>query len=131
MNVALHLIREFQLVVVASKIGNDEQDKKQLNFLGSSGLNIDLVHECSLPTSKVQVHLDTNNNVTYENYKPVACDNITLNESLSKAALELGLIIYGSLDSRNTENRNSILNLLENDALKLIDINLRKPYNTR
>ncbi len=131
MNVALHLNRVGQQAAVASKIGNDEQGKKLLNFLKTSGLKTDLVQvDDSWPTSEVLVHLDANNNATYEICEPVAWDNITLTESLSKTAKESGLIIYGSLASRNTETRNTVLNLLENDALKLIDVNLRKPYDT-
>lgn len=132
MNVALHLTRVGQQVAVASKVGNDEQGKKLLNFLETSGLNTDLIQiDETLPTSEVLVHLDANNNATYEICEPVAWDDINLTESLSKTAKESGLIIYGSLASRNTASRNLILNLLENDALKLIDVNLRKPYDTR
>ena len=132
MNVALHLTRVGQQVVVASKVGNDEQGKKLLNFLEISGLNTDLIQiDKILPTSEVLVHLDANNNATYEICEPVAWDNLTLNDSLSAKAKESGLIIYGSLASRNAETRNTILNLLENDAIKLIDVNLRKPYDTR
>ncbi|MFY9151918.1 MAG: carbohydrate kinase [Prolixibacteraceae bacterium] len=132
MNVALHLNRVGQQVAVASKIGNDEQGKKLLNFLETSGLKTDLIQvDQNLPTSEVLVHLDANNNATYEICEPVAWDNLNLTESLSKTARESGLIIYGSLASRNAETRNTILNLLKNDALKLIDVNLRKPYDTR
>lgn len=132
MNVALHLTRVGQKVAVASKVGNDEQGKKLLSFLESSGLNTDLVTiDETLPTSEVLVHLDENNNATYEICEPVAWDNLTLTDKLSKKAKESGLIIYGSLASRNTASRNTILNLLENDAVKLIDVNLRKPYDTR
>lgn len=132
MNVALHLARVGQQVAVASKVGNDEQGEKLLSFFRSSGLNTDLVMiDEKLPTSEVLVHLDANNNATYEICEPVAWDNLTLTEALSKKASEAGLIIYGTLASRNTASRNTILNLLENEAIKLIDVNLRKPYDTR
>ena len=132
MNVALHLSRVGQNVAVASKVGNDEQGKKLLNFFRSSGLNTDLVMiDEKLPTSEVLVHLDANNNATYEICEPVAWDNLTLTKALSNKAKESGLIIYGTLASRNTVSRNTTLELLENDAVKLIDVNLRKPYDTR
>src|SRR5665648_554382 len=118
MNVALHLNRVGQQAAVASKVGNDKQGKKLLDFLEISGLNIDLVPvDETLPTSEVLVHLDANNNATYEICEPVAWDNLTLTDSLSKKAKESGLIIYGSLASRNAVSRNSILNLLENLSL--------------
>ena len=82
-----------------------------------------------LPTSEVLVHLDKNNNASYEICEPVAWDNIQLNDDLSKKAKNSGLIIYGSLASRNKTTRETLLNLLDNDALKLIDVNLRQPYD--
>jgi fructokinase len=53
-----------------------------------------------------------------------------MTESLMKKAAESGLIIYGTLASRKSESRNTILSLLENGAVKLIDVNLRKPYDS-
>jgi fructokinase len=132
MNVALHLNNIGQNVAIASKIGNDDRGQKLVDFLQSSGLNTDLIQvDENLPTSEVLVHLDQNNNATYEICEPVAWDNLTLTDSLMKKAKESGLIIYGTLASRNSESRETLLSLLENGAVKLIDVNLRKPYDTR
>lgn len=132
MNVALHLNNIGQNVAIASKIGNDERGQKLVDFLQSSGLNTDLIQvDENLPTSEVLVHLDQSNNATYEICEPVAWDNLTLTDSLVKKAKESGLIIYGTLASRNPESRNTILNLLENELVKLIDVNLRIPFHTR
>lgn len=132
MNVALHLNAIGQNVSIASRIGNDEPGNELKSFLEKSKLNTELIQvDMSLPTSEVLVHLDENNNATYEICEPVAWDNLELTESLVKKGAESGLIIYGTLASRKTKSRNTILNLLENDAIKLIDVNLRKPYDTR
>lgn len=132
MNVALHLNRIGQKVSISSKVGNDEQGKKLLAFLEDSGLRTDLIQiDETLPTSEVLVHLDENNNATYEICEPVAWDNLVLTDSLTSQAKSSGLIIYGTLASRNPETRKTILQLLENDVVKLIDVNLRQPYNTR
>lgn len=132
MNVALHLNNIGQNVAIASKIGNDDRGQKLVDFLQSSGLNTDLIQvDKDLPTSEVLVHLDQNNNATYEICEPVAWDNLTLTDSLVKKAKESGLIIYGTLASRNPESRNTILSLLENEIVKLIDVNLRIPFHTR
>jgi fructokinase len=132
MNVALHLNIIGQNVAIASKVGNDEQGRKLISFMADSGLDTSLVQvDETLPTSEVLVHLDANNNATYEICEPVAWDNIQLTDSLKKKAENAGLIIFGTLASRHPETRETILNLLENDAVKLIDINLRKPYDTR
>ncbi len=132
MNVALHLNRIGQKVSISSKVGNDEQGKKLLAFLEDSGLRTDLIQiDETLPTSEVLVHLDENNNATYEICEPVAWDNLVLTDSLISQAKSSGLIIYGTLASRNPETRKTILRLLENDVVKLIDVNLRQPYDTR
>lgn len=132
MNVALHLNRIGQKVSISSKVGNDERGKKLLAFLEDSGLRTDLIQiDETLPTSEVLVHLDENNNATYEICEPVAWDNLVLTDSLVSQAKTSGLIIYGTLASRNPETRNTILQLLENDVVKLIDVNLRQPYDTR
>ncbi|MDP2888161.1 MAG: carbohydrate kinase [Bacteroidota bacterium] len=132
MNVALHLNRIGQKVSISSKVGNDDQGKKLLAFLEDSGLQTDLIQtDETLPTSEVLVHLDENNNATYEICEPVAWDNLVLTDSLILQAKSSGLIIYGTLASRNPETRNTILRLLENDVVKLIDVNLRQPYDTR
>jgi fructokinase len=132
MNVALHLNRIGQKVSISSKVGNDDQGKKLLAFLEDSGLQTDLIQiDETLPTSEVLVHLDENNNATYEICEPVAWDKLVLTDSLLSQAKSSGLIIYGTLASRNPETRNTILQLLENDVVKLIDVNLRQPYDTR
>lgn len=132
MNVALHLNRIGQKVSISSKVGSDDQGKKLLAFLEDSGLQTDLIQiDETLPTSEVLVHLDENNNATYEICEPVAWDNLILTDSLNSQAKKSGLIIYGTLASRNPETRNTILHLLENDVVKLIDVNLRQPYDTR
>ncbi|MDP3914705.1 MAG: carbohydrate kinase [Bacteroidota bacterium] len=132
MNVALHLNRIGQKVSISSKVGNDDQGKKLIAFLEDSGLQTDLIQiDETLPTSEVLVHLDENNNATYEICEPVAWDKLVLTDSLISQAKTSGLIIYGTLASRNPETRNTILQLLENDVVKLIDVNLRQPYDTR
>lgn len=132
MNVALHLNRIGQKVSISSKVGNDDQGKKLLAFLEDSGLQTDLIQtDETSPTSEVLVHLDENNNATYEICEPVAWDKLVLTDSLLSQAKSSGLIIYGTLASRNPETRHTILQLLENNVVKLIDVNLRQPYDTR
>jgi fructokinase len=130
MNVALHLHNIGQTVTIASKVGNDDPGRELIGFLQSAGLGTDFIGiDEALPTSQVLVHLDQNNNATYEICDPVAWDNLILTPALEKKASESGLFIYGSLASRNPISRAAILRLLEFDAIRLIDVNLRKPYD--
>lgn len=132
MNVALHLNAIGQNVSIASRIGNDESGKELVSFLEESGLSTEYVQvDEHLPTSEVLVHLDENNNATYEICEPVAWDNLELTDSLIAKSKEVGIFIFGSLASRNPISRNSIMKLLENDAVKLIDVNFRKPYDNK
>ena len=132
MNVALHLHAIGQDASIASRIGNDQPGWDLKTFLENSGLSTEFIQtDENLPTSEVLVHLDENNNATYEICEPVAWDNLQLTESLAEKAKKSGVLIYGSLASRNQQSRQTLLKLLEVDALKLIDVNLRKPYERR
>jgi fructokinase len=132
MNVALHLNAIGQQVGIASRVGNDQAGKELVAFLEDSGLKTDLIQvDEKLPTSEVLVHLDEKNNATYEICEPVAWDNLQLTDSLAKRAEESGLLIYGSLASRKAQTKETLTKLLENDAVRLIDVNLRKPYDNK
>ncbi len=132
MNVALHLNAIGLDATIASSVGNDEPGKKLKKFLEDSGMSSSLVQtEEQLPTSEVLVHLDENNNATYEICEPVAWDDIRLTDSLMKKAKQAGLFIYGSLASRNPLTRETLLSLLDYDGVKLIDVNFRKPYDSQ
>jgi len=132
MNVALHLNAIGQDVAIASRIGDDLPGEELKTFLKKSGMNTELIQvDKKLPTSEVLVHLDENNNATYEICEPVAWDNLELTHSLRNKAQESGVIIYGSLASRNKHSRDTVKRLLDNDAVKLMDVNFRKPYDTK
>ncbi len=132
MNVALHLNAIGEDASIASRIGDDQPGMDLKTFLENSGLSTEFIQlDENLPTSEVLVQLDENNNATYEICEPVAWDNLQLTESLAEKAANSGVLIYGSLASRNQQTRQTLLKLLEADALKLIDVNLRKPYDRR
>ena len=131
MNVALHLNAIGMDATIASSIGNDDEGNKLKDFLNSSGLDTSYIQtEDFLPTSEVLVQLDENNNATYEICEPVAWDNIRLTNELMDKAKRSGLLIYGTLASRNPISRESIMFLLDNSGVKLIDVNFRKPYDS-
>ncbi|MCY1721553.1 carbohydrate kinase [Prolixibacteraceae bacterium Z1-6] len=132
MNVALHLNAIGLDVAIASSIGNDKAGEELKIFLQNSGVSTAYIQtDDYLPTSEVLVHLDENNNATYEICEPVAWDNLKLTESLVEKAKNSGLLIYGSLASRNPISRNTISHLLDYDGVKLIDVNFRKPYDSQ
>ncbi len=131
MNVALHLSRFGISSSVASSIGNDKKGADLITFLKQSGLRTDLVqvHE-TLPTSEVLVFLDEHNTASYEICEPVAWDGIALTPELIDEAKSSTAIVFGSLASRNSTTRNTLIKLLENNILKIMDVNLRPPCDT-
>lgn len=132
MNVALHLLRFGINSSVASSIGDDKKGIDLVAFLKQSGLRTDLVqiHE-SLPTSEVLVFLDEHNTASYEICEPVAWDEIILTPELIEEAKGSTAIVFGSLASRNAITRNTLTSLLEDqNILKIMDVNLRPPYDT-
>ena len=120
MNVALQLNNIGLDVQFASRIGNDEQGLKLKCFLEESGMNTDLIQlDTDLPTSEVLVHLDDKNNAKYEICEPVAWDHLEYPEQLSTKVKESGIVIFGTLGSRNKKAKQTILNVLDSDCLKI------------
>lgn len=131
MNVALHLSRFGISSSIASSIGKDKKGADLIAFLRQSGLRTDLVqaHE-TLPTSEVLVFLDEHNTASYEICEPVAWDGIALTPELINEVKSSTAIVFGSLASRNATSRNTLIKLMENNILKIMDVNLRPPYDT-
>ena len=131
MNVALHLSRFGINSSIASSIGKDKKGTDLIAFLKQSGLRTDLVqvHE-TLPTSEVLVFLDEHNTASYEICEPVAWDGIALTPELIYEVKASTAIVFGSLASRNAISRNTLIKVMENNILKIMDVNLRPPYDT-
>jgi fructokinase len=133
MNVALHL-KKFGLDVrFAGRVGNDQFGLNLRNFIETQNLDTDLLQvDYNLPTSIVEVHLGSDNQVKFTIVDNVAWDRIELTKELEQAASESDVIIYGTLASRHSFTRRTILSILEkNDCLKLLDVNLRSPYDDK
>ena len=98
LNVSVHLKKQGQNPVLISKVGNDENGKRLLQFLKNSGINSKFIQiDDELPTSEVLVHLDENKNARFEICEPVAWDAIKMNNQLKQLLKSAGLIIFGSL----------------------------------
>ncbi len=130
MNVALHMNAFGLDVSIASSVGNDKAGEELKKFLECSGMNTKYIQTTAyLPTSEVLVHLDENNNATYEICEPVAWDNLELTDQLARKAESSGMLIYGTLASRSSVSRETITSLLDYNGVKLMDVNFRKPYD--
>lgn len=130
MNVALHLNRFGIPSVVASSVGNDEDGKDLMDFLVKTGLSARLVQtHPTLPTGEARIRLDKENNATFEIVEPVAWDHIEPLPELTAEAEKSRAIVFGSLVSRNEFTRQTLLGLLKSDLLKIMDVNLRPPFD--
>lgn len=130
MNVALHLNRFGIPSVVASSVGNDADGNDLMDFLVKTGLSTRLVQRHpDLPTGEARIKLDAENNATFELVEPVAWDHIEPTAELAAEAAGSRAIVFGSLVSRNEYTRNTLLSLLNNDLLKIMDVNLRPPFD--
>ncbi len=131
MNVALHLKKFGVEVRFAGRIGDDHLGDDLKNYLEQQGLDTGLLQvDDKFPTGTAEVHLGSDgNNVRFEIVDNVAWDRIKLSEELKNAVNKADVIIYGTLASRQSVTRRTILNILKNNScLKLIDVNLRAPY---
>ncbi len=132
MNVALHLNTFGMDVAIASSVGNDDAGQDLKTFLNKTGISTEYIQTNKhLPTSEVLVHIDINNNATYQICEPVAWDKLIMTESLRIKAKRSGLIIFGSLASRNQQSRETILEVLNSDCVKLMDVNFREPFYSK
>jgi len=132
MNVAIHLKKFGVDVAMVSRVGKDAQGEKLKAFMEQSGLSTKHIQvDEKLDTSEVLVHFDENNSPSYEICDPVAWDNISYTDSLKQLADNAGIIVLGSLALRSKKTRETIIQLLNNKAFKIADINLRKPYDTK
>jgi len=131
-NVARHLHKMGQQVKVASSVGRDTLGDQLLGFLKHEGISRDLIQQHPhLPTSTVHVTFDAQYEVTYDIVEPVAWDSLEFSTELKADAEHAKLIVYGTLASRSEHTRDTISTLLDTSARKLIDVNLRPPYDRK
>ena len=84
--------------------------------------------DAQYPTSEVIANMANGNEVSYEIVFPVAWDFIEAGNQIKQQLNPSTYLIFGSLASRNNISRDTLLELLECDAKKVFDINLRPPF---
>lgn len=132
MNVALHLKRLGLNAKFAGRVGDDKLGESLKNFLMNQGMDLALVQtDSQLPTSTVEVIIDSAQNAKFDIIDNVAWDRIEGSENLLQTCKESHVLVYGTLASRHAITRSTILALVENSGLKLIDVNLRPPFINR
>lgn len=129
LNVAYHLNKLGVATSIISKIGNDDKGRKLEKLIDGWGIKKHFLQvDQQYPTSEVIAKMNNGNEVSYEIVFPVAWDFITGAGYMKQKLTPASYFIYGSLASRNEVTRNTLLELLESDAIKVFDINLRPPF---
>jgi fructokinase len=132
LNVAYHLNKLGVDTSLASKIGNDNNGRRLAGLLDEWGISRSLLQQDDdYPTSEVRANMDNGNEVSYEIVFPVAWDFIRDSGNIISQIKPSTYLVYGSLASRNQVSRDTLLELLESDAIKVLDINLRPPFVNR
>ncbi|NJL74208.1 MAG: carbohydrate kinase [Saprospiraceae bacterium] len=129
MNVAYHLNNLGVESLMISQVGADDLGKELLAFLQTKGLTIDFIQVVNEhPTSTVQVKLNESGSPTYTIVENVAWDAIDFDAANYSTIESADALVYGSLAARKEQTRNTLLALLKLAKLKVLDLNLRKPF---
>lgn len=132
MNVAIHLNQFGSHAAFVSCVGRDEYGHRLLAFLADKGLDTSIIQQSDQwPTGMVTVSLDSQKNASYTICDPAAWDHIVYDDVLDSQAGHAEILVFGSLATRHETSRNTIVRLLDQIPLSLLDINLRAPYHTR
>ncbi len=130
MNVAVHANQLGLNASMISAVGDDELGEGITSFLTGRGLSTSTIQKNEYQTGIVEVTLDEKGSPSYTIIQPVAWDFIRLTETAQKAVQEANALVFGSLALRNEISKNTLLSLQSLAKLRVLDINLRKPFYT-
>ena len=131
-NVAIHLKRWGCEVDFISCVGVDWDGDKLIKSLESEFLSPEFIQRNGEHiTGKVNITLSDDGKPEYDIVEPVAWDYIRIDENnLSKITRD-DYVVFGSLAQRNNVSRTSIRKLLDSQAKKIFDVNLREPFYSK
>jgi fructokinase len=132
LNVASHLHAQGVRVAMVSRIGSDRLGEEALDRIARQGIPTELIQvDPTRRTGFVKIALDQRGIPQYEICEPAAWDAIELTDALLRRAAQARVIVFGCLAQRNPATRGTIERLCETPALKVLDTNLRVPYDDR
>ncbi|MBO7725057.1 MAG: hypothetical protein J6S40_01180 [Thermoguttaceae bacterium] len=121
-------------VMVISQVGNDELGREITAELTARNIPVDFVGiDLERPTGTVEVELDRMGHPAYRIIEDVAWDGIKPSRAAFLYATGVDAICFGSLAMRGEDNRvsfASLINSVPNEALRVLDLNLREPFYT-
>jgi len=131
-NVAYHLNKLGADVKVVSRVGDDDLGHEALKRTTFNGMSTDLIQiDYKQKTGFVDVKLGADGIPVYNIKKPVAWDYINQTEDLHKAIMTADAIVFGTLAQRMETSKGTIQSIANSQALKVLDLNLRAPYDDK
>ncbi len=130
-NVAFHAQQLGNHGIVASRVGADEDGQRISTWLQEKGLNIAfLQRDEAHATGTVFVHI-ADGEPEYRITENVAWDFLAFTPAWSQLAKTANAVCFATLAQRNptaSETIHRFLAEVPNDCLKVMDINMRKPF---
>lgn len=120
-------------ISIASAVGDDDRGNDALKILQSFGIDISLMQRIAdAPTGSVGVLLDAAGKPTFEIHAGSAWDYVQWTTELESRIANVEAIHFGTLGQRGEISRTTIRQALsvakERGILRLLDVNLRKPF---
>ena len=129
LNVALRMKTFGCEVAMISCVGNDKDGEAIIDHVKSLGIDTNGVTQTeNFATGLVNVTLNERGSASYEISYPSAWDKIELNDIGKQITADADVLIYGSLVCRDEVSKRSLKELLQTQAYKVFDVNLRKPH---
>ena len=129
LNVAVRLASFQNDVNLISKIGQDEEGTKIIDYLSKKGVNVAcLQKDNELKTGSVSVVFDGEGSASYTIDSPRAWDAIVFDEKAKEEVEAADAFIFGSLVCRNTVSKKTLFEFLNSAKYKVFDVNIRDPF---
>lgn len=131
-NVAYHLRCLYMDVKIITRVGRDELGEATLDRLAALGLPLAGVQrDDALPTGRVHITVDAENEPHFDIVAPAAWDNIDRDEALGFVGDAPFSLVFGTLAQRHERSREAIRSLRQKADRRFYDVNLRPPYTTK
>ncbi len=120
---------------VISRLGDDSLGRAALEGLRDRGLDVSAIYvDSDLPTGTVAVTVEPSGNPCFSITEGVAWDALTVDDAALERVRRADVICFGSLAQRTPRAANAIQELVAatpREALRIFDINLRAPFQSR
>ena len=132
MNVCYHLNQLEIDAIICSKVGDDRLGKEALRRIEQKGISAEYIQlDDSQETGFVEVVMTDKGEPDYNIIKPVAWDSIEFTREVKKLAEDSWGLVFGTLAQRDEISRNTLRQLWKSDCRKILDVNVRPPYDDK